>query len=321
MMSPSCSSPSRSSLVAPTVVRALSGAALGRAAAIICQQWAVIFAAVALSIWAQSWLVTLPVLLIVATRQHALLVLMHDGAHRLLAGNRFSNDLLSNLALSFPLFVSTSRYREHHLRHHRNVNRANDPDLEESTIPATQRGLLLLLARDATLLTVLKSLRSLDRFGMAGMFRRNSGVPAREKYAFCAFATVLIGTLTTSGGWSLFVLYWLTPMLVLLPPLLRIRGVSEHAGRLGRGLLGHARSIDVSLAERLILAPCNVNRHLEHHLFPGIPSYNLETLSTALRAHPLFASQAPITRGYFWGARSVRGELYCADHTAGDAAS
>jgi fatty acid desaturase len=52
-----------------------------------------------------------------------------------------------------------------------------------------------------------------------------------------------------------------------------------------------------SFLERIFLAPNNVNYHLEHHLYPSVPFFQLPRLHALLCAKPEFR-QAHMTRGY-----------------------
>jgi fatty acid desaturase len=296
--------------IARETVKQLSRRNVWRAVRIIVLQWLIVIASITLAVWAHSVIVAVGAVTIVASRQHALLVLMHDGAHGLLARQPVVNDALSNVVLAFPLFVSTSRYRKHHLRHHRHLNTAEDPDLADSRIPSTDIRFLILLLQDLTFLTMIKSLRSWDRFGAFGAFLSRSGSSAQERRLFAIFLVFLVVGLTVLHWWVIFAVFWLYPTLAILPVFLRIRSASEHSGRLQGPLLRQARSIDTGIAARVILAPCNVNRHLEHHLFPSVPCFNLERLATLLRANSLFTSGAKITLGYVFGEDSLRAELF-----------
>ena len=53
--------------------------------------------------------------------------------------------------------------------------------------------------------------------------------------------------------------------------------------------------------ERCFFAPHNINHHIEHHLFPGVPFYNLPKLSAALMRDETYRANAHITRGYSTG--------------------
>jgi fatty acid desaturase len=69
---------------------------------------------------------------------------------------------------------------------------------------------------------------------------------------------------------------WVLPLLTLLQPILRFRAICEHgAVRDEASPLLAART---NLAPRWVcwlLFPHHVNYHLEHHLYPAIPHYNL----------------------------------------------
>ena len=59
--------------------------------------------------------------------------------------------------------------------------------------------------------------------------------------------------------------------------ILRIRNIAEHACTTtgSDDPFSHARTTYASWWERMTLAPYWVNYHSEHHLFMGVPCYNL----------------------------------------------
>jgi len=298
------------SLISPEILKQLSRPQEWRAFATIALQWALIALAIAACIWSGSWWVTIPALAFIATRQHALLIMMHDAAHSLISHDRGVNDAVSNLFCSFPFLVSTRRYRANHLMHHRNVNAADDPDLDDNVHPETLRALLSMLAQDLLFMSVLKAMRRSRKFGVLAIyFTRQPGF-ATERVLFLGFIATFAGAMFTFRIWPQFLLYWGVPFFSFLQALLRLRGFSEHAGRINSDLLTHARTIDVGPVERIVFAPCNVNRHLEHHLYPSVPAHNLEALSDALRANQEFARGARRTQGYLASSLCVFSELY-----------
>ncbi len=279
----------------------------------IATTWLGIAALIGVAIWLNTWWASALAILFVAGRQHAMLVMMHDAAHNMLLGHREMNDLASNVTLSMPLFISTSLYRRHHMAHHRYTNTADDPDLQETERPATRAGFLLALGSDLIGLRSLYLLRSVDTFGVSAIYKKKNaelrGIK-RERWLFAAFAAVVAVVLTVANGWLYYLLYWFVPMWFVLPALLRIRAVAEHAGRTDEGLLGHARSVDPNLLERALIAPMNIGLHLEHHLFSDVPFYRLHHISAVLRENPALAGRISRTRGYIFGSKSVLGELY-----------
>ena len=71
----------------------------------------------------------IPLLIVIAARQHALGILAHDGAHGLICRNRVLNDLLASVLCEWPLMSNLSGYRAFHFKHHRTVGTPDDPEL------------------------------------------------------------------------------------------------------------------------------------------------------------------------------------------------
>ena len=65
---------------------------------------------------------------IIATRQHALLVIMHEAAHFRISKNPRLNDFLGKYFASYPTASTLLGYRKHHTQHHRTTNTDQDPD-------------------------------------------------------------------------------------------------------------------------------------------------------------------------------------------------
>ena len=71
-----------------------------RACLSLGSQWAVIAAAIIAGVHG-PWPVKLLAVVVIATRQHALAVLMHDGSHVLFFRNRRLNDTISDVFCAF----------------------------------------------------------------------------------------------------------------------------------------------------------------------------------------------------------------------------
>ena len=70
----------------------------------------------------------LAVVAFIGARQHALLILMHDGVHYRLFRNRQLNDWTAEVILAWPNLISARSYRKNHFAHHRFLDTAQDPD-------------------------------------------------------------------------------------------------------------------------------------------------------------------------------------------------
>jgi fatty acid desaturase len=86
------------------------------------------------------------------------------------------------------------------------------------------------------------------------------------------------------------------PRLVIINTIINIRGMSQHT------LLEHEQD-PVRGSRTLLCGPvtrffmCNENYHLEHHLYPGVPWYNLPKLHQALH-QPLLEQGATYLPSY-----------------------
>lgn len=262
----------------------------------------------------ETWWVNLIVIVFIAGRQHAMLILMHDAAHRLLLPNARFNDIVSNVLLSFPLFISTELYRKHHLQHHRYVNTKDDPDLNDAEIPSYGALFLAQLLGDLIGLRTLRLMASVNNFGVLALFRPGSATIRNISFnrgLFVAFAGAQCAVLTLIGGWQAYFLYWIVPMWFVLPPILHLRAVAEHAGRIDENdCAAYARTVRCPTWERALICPMNINLHLEHHIFPEVPCYRLPEVSVLLDQVPGLTRRITRNRGYLIGRESVLAELY-----------
>lgn len=296
--------------VAPDVLRALSTLRPWARTGQIATQWVVCALAIGTAQALQLWPVTLAAMLVIATRQHAMLVLMHDASHYLVARRRWLNDVVGNLLLAFPLTVAVARYRDHHLKHHRHLNLPGDPDLADSIIPVTRSRLFMLLLRDVTGLTTLTTLRSANSFSLLGLFSASYANHRLDRWLAAGFIAAVVAAVAGLEIGQALVVYWLVPVLLFLPAILRVRGLAEHGARLGNPANTNARSLRVGWVERFLFAPCHINRHWEHHVFAAVPCYQLPRLSVLLAQGDAHCAAARPTLGYFIGPQSLIHELY-----------
>lgn len=296
-------------LISTDELRDLSRRRPGRAALGITRQWVVIMAAAVAAVWWAEWYGYLLAIITIATRQHALAVLMHDGAHRSLFGRRRVNDLVSDLFLAFPLFVSTTLYRRHHLDHHRYLNTEQDPDLDNTALAHTSKDWIRLFAGDLTGINLVKTVDTLNQFSLLPVLRGDRAVAKAmgrgRRNLFLGYLAAIVAVLIITGGWLVYLLLWIVPMLTALSLILRLRAVAEHVGCDSDGGVGGTRTVLPILAERMLFSPCRINYHLAHHLYPSVPFYNLHLLHRKLMTHKEVRGRAHISRSYLFGTASV----------------
>ncbi|HYL58588.1 MAG TPA: fatty acid desaturase family protein [Candidatus Acidoferrales bacterium] len=237
----------------------------------------------------------------IGARQHALLILMHDGVHYRLFRNRPLNDWVSEVLLAWPHLVSARAYRKNHFAHHKYLNSPQDPDWKRREgdpawiFPQPAPTLAKMLFRDVSglnalvLLRLAASLVSADKASTAFLVAR---------YGFYVAA---LSTIVYVGAFKGLVIYWLVPLFTWLVFIMRIRSIAEHhAIEPADAAYPSIRTTRTGLLERVFLAPKNVNYHIEHHFFPSVPFYRLPKLHALLMSQPEFREGAHVTDSY-WG--------------------
>jgi len=278
-------------------VRELSQLIVWRGLVAIAVDWAMISVSFALALSLQNPVVWIAAALVIATRQHALSILMHDASHFRLLSSRVWNDRLSNWLLAYPLLVTTEGYRKNHLAHHLHLNTEADPDWVRKAgkrdwkFPKSKRALLLLLARDfcgggfVDMLKAIVNLRGEKSVERAAQTRHY--VIGR-----CLYYAVAAAAIMAAGLWLPVLVLWYLPAFTVLPVILRIRSIAEHFGLEAEHDLNMSRNTTCPLWERVLLAPHNIGYHLDHHIFPSVPFYNLPRLSSLLMGVPEYAALA-----------------------------
>jgi fatty acid desaturase len=267
----------------------------------IVQDWTSIVFAAALCQHFWNPLLYVAAVAFIGGRQHALLILMHEGAHHRLFRGRRLNDWIAELLLAWPHFATMRAYREHHLAHHRFLNSDRDPDWRrkkdnsEWHFPKSVAGLLGIFVRDVSGLGGIKLLRLAASMGAA------ERLPSKEfKSLRLIFYLVAFGIIIGVGAEKTFLLYWIVPYFTWLCFVMRVRSIAEHFAIDGAsGAYAYTRTTYAGPLARLFVAPKNINYHIEHHFFPSVPFHRLPQLHALLMSHPEYASSAHITASYW----------------------
>lgn len=241
---------------------------------------------------ASAWIFVacLPLYLLAAASLHGISLFTHEAVHGTLAKNRTLNDVLGAIC-AWPVLQNYAAYKVLHLRHHNHLGAEGDPDHYHNYTRWTWMLFAMywgrLIAGYPAYIVAIPILA----------WRQGA---ARDRF-WISFEVLCVALLVTATLMSplprgLLLHAWLIPML-FINTLVNIRGMSQHT------LLEHCN--DPILGTRSILTNrltaffmCNENYHLEHHLYPGVPWYNLPRLHTALR-DDLAARGAPYIGSYF----------------------
>jgi fatty acid desaturase len=215
--------------------------------------------------------------------------LMHEALH----GNLFRRPLLDRwmgFVLGVPTFFSASAYKVTHLNHHRYTRTERDMD-EFSYSCRTHRQYVVLFYASFLVGSILYMFAvPVKAYAMAlGNNRRRIVM----EYFLMLLAYAIAVTLAMIVGHAEWLLwYWLAPVSVAVV-LSNIRALSEHMGTSGKGdaILKTRTVTSNRLVSSLML---NLNYHLEHHLFPGVPWYNLPRIHQLLK--PMYESRGAVVQ-------------------------
>ena len=238
------------------------------------------------------WVIRVAGMMLIGMFIQAIGILMHEALH----GNLFQSARLNRwatFAFGVPAFFSGTAYKVAHLNHHRQTRTKRDQD-EISNLcktPAQYRAIFYALFFAATfmyLFTVLPRTAI-----QIGTYRERCAIALEYTAIVMICSGVIIwGAGAGHANWLLW--YWILPVQVAMF-LSNIRGLSEHLCTSMAHVLEKTRTVRSNgLVSFLML---NLNYHLEHHLFPGVPWYNLPKVHKELQ--PLYAGARPfVERSY-----------------------
>ncbi|NKB58737.1 MAG: fatty acid desaturase [Alphaproteobacteria bacterium] len=261
---------------------------------------AIIAAAISASIiWWTPWVV-IPAIIVIAGRQQACFVLAHDAAHYRMFENRALNDVIGR-AFATIVGISMCTYRVLHRLHHNHLYEDRDPDTPlHGGYPRGGAYLVRKLAKDLAGLTAYKTYsyffgapainddadganRPLDDTSLA--LRK----AARQDRWFVAAFHIAAPIVAFSLGYGVeYLVLWILPLVTVLQALLRFRAICEHGAVTDMSSpLTAARTNIAPAWLRWWMFPHHVNYHVEHHLYPSIPHYNLPACHAEMKRHGL----------------------------------
>lgn len=279
-------------------LRELTALSSVRSAASVAQTVIITMVALGLGLtWPYVW-VLVPVIFVIATQQHAMFVLAHEAAHYRLFTNRRINDVFGRL-LAALAGLSMCVYRIVHRLHHNDLYGERDPDIAlHGGYPRGRGYLLRKLSADLLGLTAWKTYRYFLGLPAANV---KTGVAQRplddtspalrhaaqiDRWLVAAVQISMPLFVGIAFGWhglAMYFLLWVVPAITILQAILRLRAICEHGAPAGfDSPLRAARSTMPGPFLRFVLFPHHVNYHIEHHLYPAVPHYNLRRLHQSL---------------------------------------
>ncbi|MEM7298419.1 MAG: fatty acid desaturase, partial [Bacteroidota bacterium] len=210
---------------------------------------------------------------------HGLAALMHEGVH----GNIFrkaSLDRWFSFAVGLPALVSATAFRANHMHHHQHNRTEHDPD-EMTTVANTPGKLRLILNLWLFFGAFYFILVHIPLNGWRLASRKERRKILLEYGIIVTVFSTIFSLSSLNGSYAGILHYWAFPW-VFTAIFTNIRGWTEHVFTVPGNPLTETRTIR---SNRLIsFLSANVNYHLEHHLFPAIPWYNLPKVHNLLQA-------------------------------------
>lgn len=262
--------------------------------------YAVLAATMAVAmIWWNPWVVV-PAIIIMASHQQACFVLAHDAAHYRLFKGRTLNDLIGRI-LATPVGISMRTYRVVHRLHHNHLYGPQDPDIPlHGGYPRGRRYLTKKLLGDLTGRTAPKTFAYFlgtpaindDRPGSERAQGNilNDTAPGlrqaarRDRWLVVGFHLGAPLLAWATGYLGPYLILWILPLCTVLQALLRFRAICEHGAVRDQSspLLAARTNLGPGWL-RWFLFPYQVNYHIEHHLYPAVPHYNLPACHRELK--------------------------------------
>ena len=262
----------------------------------VAQTFGLLALVIGLAVAFWSWWAAAIAVVLIGPLQHALFVLAHDGAHYRLYETRWLNDAVGRLCGTIAS-VSMCTYRVIHRLHHNHLYGPQDPDIAlHGGYPRGKAYLAKKLAKDLAGLTAFKTysyffgapaLNAATNVAQRPLDDTSERLRARRarRWTVLGFHVPPAAAFAAGWGWQYFVL-WMLPLATVLQAILRLRAICEHGAVTDYGSpLTAARTNLVPSWLRYFLFPHHVNYHVEHHLYPAVPHYNLPLLHAALEAH------------------------------------
>jgi len=265
---------------------------------VVFLDWSIIIGALIIAGLTPNPLTVLLAVALIGCRQLSLGIIVHETGHQTFFKSRALNDFVGRWLSGYWVFSSKKTYMEGHLKHHQYAGSSDDPDLKNYVAyPVPKDSFQRKVWRDLSGKTGWRRLKSIAR--------SISRYPALDDEAKRVVRGGLITNFAFLGGLSLLGQPWLYGLWVLAfmtTHMLstRLRQVGEHAGvpdSTSSDPRHNTRTVLTSWWERLFIAPHQISFHLEHHLLPSVPLYQLPKLHELLINHHYYRAVV-ITRGY-----------------------
>jgi fatty acid desaturase len=247
--------------------------------------------------WPTYLFFTFPIL---AVRQRAAATLVHESAHGILAKNKKLNRLLGTYLSGYLILQSLSAYFSSHVKdHHGNFgDPTRDPDLRDHIRVGLYEPwtAIQFVCRYLIRPIVASQFPLIRRLLLTRL--AYSGTDRRELLKLGLFLSLLTAAASLLFGVVNVALFWYVPLLLGFPVVNWYMELLEHFPYPASAKLDidATRHRAVGPITRHFFSIHNEGYHLDHHLSPGIPFWNLPQAHKVRLQDPRYA--AAIARSY-----------------------
>jgi fatty acid desaturase len=218
---------------------------------------------------APVWYLRIPGYVLISLVIHGMSNFMHEGIHGTLFRHKHL-DRLFGFVMGAPSMFTVTAYGVNHLLHHKHTRTDHDPDDIRNFTTDPRR---------LSLLYYLWLLFGMTFYvGRVSWVAMSHGTPAErtrmvtERLILTVAALGLLAASWWCGFFGVVMQVWIIPLLIA-SFYGNVRGWAEHT----LTAPGHPLTITRTVTSNPLFSFLNINLnyHLEHHLFPGVPWYNL----------------------------------------------
>lgn len=233
--------------------------------------------------------------------------LIHMSDHNALLPDPRANSVIGSLS-AFLMGYTRHGHRAVHQEHHLYLNTPDDPDKIWGVPDETARtvfsgwvGDLLFSSAIRRLLQYVQPRRRRYREPATGSLVSRAFHAVRLQLPVFPVQLSLVAWYHWVVGWQYYLLLYVLPILTLYPAIIRLRSMVEHSFEPGYRPESPEqcfviRSTRANLFERFVIAPLHGEYHLEHHLLPTVPYYNLPAARRVIESKGV---KVPLASGYF----------------------
>ncbi len=258
-----------------------------------------------------GWIMYLPAIVLIGSRQRALATLAHEAAHGTLARNKTLNNVLGTVFSGYTVAILLRTYKKTHVRDHHGS--FGDPEADcdfrymiEQGVYGQSRGwryIWHIIVSPVFLLKVPAYIVYLarDRFGFG-----NDRNDPREVALFAVFWLTILASSIAAGVSGLLFWYWIVPFFSTYQIIGWYIELAEHAPLMERGKDIHmSRNRNSHWLERVFTGMHGESFHLAHHLFPRVPFWRMNELNQLLRHDAVYRACDDECGGIFWSSNDA----------------